>query len=403
MKSAKTAGGIKDYTTQDSTYEKWVISRPAQAEYVTELLSIADMSKDLCQKPRKCLSPREISKSESAVKKITEVLRHTLVDPFSDDLEKDKLYNLASGCPIGDDAAECILSCENHGYQMMEEFKTRILGTHKEKKKLFDPIKQAKWIGFSSNSLKAKVKFNGKIQDVVVQRDMLGALDANSRAGKSPVDLDRALCYPLAPVSLSLASSDGSRRKNNKSKFYNVLGHALKEASNRSFPTESKMYYIYDLAAALRATTKTPSTFEDLALKLLNSIDQKYKVIYIVCDTYREKTIKCEERKSRGCSDKFVIRSANVKVPSEFQEFLNNGENNERLFEIIEEVWTGNSDVFGERVVFFARKDACTRIEASGSTVVEKLSANHDEADTKIVYLPKMRLIMQQMLTGQYL
>ena len=114
---------------------------------------------------------------------------------------------------------QCLLSCEDHGCQM-EEFKTRILGTHlKEKKKLFDPIKQVKWIGFSSNSLKAKVKLNGKIQDVVVQRDILGALVANSHAGKSPVGLDRALCYPLAPVSLSLASSDGSHRKTNKSKF----------------------------------------------------------------------------------------------------------------------------------------------------------------------------------------
>ena len=94
-------------------------------------------------------------------------MTNTLVDPFSDDLEKDMLYNLAS--------AECLLSREDHGYQMMEEFKTRILGTHKEKKKLFDPIKQAKWIGFSSNSLKAKVNLNGKIQDVVVQRDILGA------------------------------------------------------------------------------------------------------------------------------------------------------------------------------------------------------------------------------------
>ena len=157
--------------------------------------------------------------------------------PFSDDLEKDKLYNLASGCSIGDDAAECLLSCEDHGYQMMEEFKTSILGTHKEKKKLFDPIKQAKCIGFSSNSLKAKIKLNRKIQDVVVQRDMLGALVANSHVGKSPVDLDRDLCYPLAPVSLSLVSSDGSRRKTNKFKFYNVSDHALKEASNRSFPT----------------------------------------------------------------------------------------------------------------------------------------------------------------------
>ena len=45
--------------------------------------------------------------------------------------------------------------------------------------------------------------------------------------------------------------------------------------------------------------------------------------------------------------------------------------------------------VLGERVVFFPRKDACTRIEASGSTVIEELSTNHDEADTKIVYLLK--------------
>ena len=59
------------------------------------------------------------------------------------------------------------------------------------------------------------------------------------------------------------------------------------------------------------------------------------------------------------------------------------------MFEIIEEVWSTNSYVLGERVVFFARKDACTRIEASGSTAVEELSSNHEEADTKIVYLLK--------------
>ena len=60
MKSAKTAGGIKDYTTQDSTYEKWVLSRPAQAEYATKLLSIADMSKDLSKTKKVFESSRNI-------------------------------------------------------------------------------------------------------------------------------------------------------------------------------------------------------------------------------------------------------------------------------------------------------------------------------------------------------
>ena len=63
---------------------------------------------------------------------------------------------------------------------------------------LFDPIKQSKWIGFSSNSVKTKVNVKGKIKDVAVQRNILGALVANSHPGKSPVDLDSALCYPLA-------------------------------------------------------------------------------------------------------------------------------------------------------------------------------------------------------------
>ena len=34
MKDSKTAGGVKSFVTQDCTYEKWVLSRPGQAEYV---------------------------------------------------------------------------------------------------------------------------------------------------------------------------------------------------------------------------------------------------------------------------------------------------------------------------------------------------------------------------------
>ena len=47
--------------------------------------------------------------------------------------------------------------------------------------------------------------------------------------------------------------------------------------------------------------------------------------------THTGKNDQSAEWKSRGNSEKFVIRSANVKVPSEFQEFLNNGDNKERL------------------------------------------------------------------------
>jgi hypothetical protein len=37
-------GGIKNFTTLDSAYEKWVLTRPFQAEYVDTLLNQAGLN-----------------------------------------------------------------------------------------------------------------------------------------------------------------------------------------------------------------------------------------------------------------------------------------------------------------------------------------------------------------------
>ena len=57
--------------------------------------------------------------------------------------------------------------------------------------------------------------------------------------------------------------------------------------------------------------------------------------ITVVCDKYRDTSIKGNERKSRRVSGKLVIRSSDVEVSAEFQKFLNNKDNKERVFEII--------------------------------------------------------------------
>ena len=48
---------------------------------------------------------------------------------------------------------------------------------------------------------------------------ILGLIVAASNKEKSAVDIEKALTYPLAPVSLPLASADGARRKNSKRKI----------------------------------------------------------------------------------------------------------------------------------------------------------------------------------------
>ena len=109
------------------------------------------------------------------------------------------------------------------------------------------------------------------------------------------------------------------------------------------------------MAALLRNTVKVPGTFEELALKILNDIPRSYNYIYVACDTYRDMSIKAQERKLRGDSDKLLIRCGKGKLSPNPQKFLCNGDNKERLFQIIEDTWKDNKELVGDRVIYIAR------------------------------------------------
>ena len=77
-----------------------------------------------------------------------------------------------------------------------------------------------------------------------------------------------------------------------------------------------------------------------------------------------------------------MIKSSKVKIPSNLQLFLNNGENKERLFELIEGVIIENAGALSKREIFYVRKDKCKKISNIG--VSEEFTLNHEEADTKV-------------------
>ena len=56
-----------------STYEKWVLRRPGQAEYVATLQEVTGMDK-CSQNRRKCLRSSEIKKYEIYVQRVKEIL-----------------------------------------------------------------------------------------------------------------------------------------------------------------------------------------------------------------------------------------------------------------------------------------------------------------------------------------
>ena len=197
------------------------------------------------------------------------------------------------------------------------------------------------------------MKVDGKVKDISIQKDILGLLATKSHEHNSVNDIRRALTYPLAPVPFPLGSADGTMRKTKKANLYG----ALETMAHHNFNLDSfdgNKCYIFDLVATLRSTAILPQTlFGELALKLLNEIPTKYNTTYVACDTYCVNAFKSSERNSRGCADRLVIRSPKMRIPATFQKFLNNGENKDQLFGLIEIVWMENCNSLNERSVLF--------------------------------------------------
>ena len=243
--------------------------------------------------PRKCLRKHEISKSEERVSKIMEVLKEDFINPFNSSLDRDKLYNLASGRPLPDSIADELLGSYERGKEMFSMFQKRLEIGEEEAAGFFDPIKRCPWKGFGDAEKKIKVTAKGKSKDIAVQRDILGLLVASSYEEQSSVDIDKALSFPLAPVPLSLATCDGNRRTTAKSK---LLDAALSSIVAELDSLDKVQIYVFDVIAVVRSIAVVPDTFRDLARKLLHNIPSQFTSIYAACDCYRAISIKNAER-----------------------------------------------------------------------------------------------------------
>ena len=139
MKRSKTAGGIKSFTVQNSTCEKWVLSR-LHAHLNAALQEHSGVAKS-SNNPSKCLRDLQIRKSERNVTNIVNVLKNVFIDPFILDLEQNHLYNLASDCPYSIDITESLLSVAARGTTLRNTVFEK-LNNAPEEKLFFEPIKR---------------------------------------------------------------------------------------------------------------------------------------------------------------------------------------------------------------------------------------------------------------------
>ena len=62
------------------------------------------------------------------------------LNPFSQTLDHNKLYNLASGCPVPDETSDNLLSIQELGEYLREEFYKRLQVGSENQGMYFSPI-----------------------------------------------------------------------------------------------------------------------------------------------------------------------------------------------------------------------------------------------------------------------
>ncbi|KAL8571804.1 hypothetical protein ACOMHN_053962 [Nucella lapillus] len=378
---AKSKGGIVGFSRNSAAYFRWCMTRHVRASFLAATLEMAGMTGDDVNKVHKDLQPSGTRTSEDNVKRMTESFL-SFMNPFS--VEEPGLYCLSSGMPAPESVQEALLSADTRGKEAFNIFITerlvnKTLSFHAPLKKVglktFASVHKTKTVRASSN----------KTIQVAAQRDIFGQLMMISQ--ENNINLQKVMCYPLSPIPWSMATPDGMPAKTDKSKLMQLLE---KEQVLQDLD-RSKCTSIVDGMVLLHSLTALPSTFAELADKVLRCLPASTRVDF-VADTYHPDSIKMMERIRRGQSETFLLSGPNTKVPRDWKKFLSNGENKNQLIEFLLSEWM--KDCYAEKLLnkqlYVTSGTKCFRLTSMDGKCtqghpVPELESTQEEADTRII------------------
>ena len=195
------------------------------------------------------------------------------------------------------------------------------------------------------------------------------------------------MSYTLTPVPQSLGTPDGFLAKTDKAKLMHILVDPVSDAEVPGATSET--LYIEDGNALLHALNKLPPTFKETTFKVVDQLQSKPNVVFST-DSYFESSIKSQERKRRGTSQKIIV-NVNTKMPADFPGFLKNPENKTQLFKVMLEVLSSqeSANKLKDKNFIIIVEGKAVKVMSDGSNVnaeeIESLYSTQEETDTRVV------------------
>ena len=206
-------------------------------------------------------------------------------------------------------------------------------------------------------------------------------LISTSYKTKSTVSLEASLVYPLVNYPPALCVPGGAQNKCIKSKLYDTALKYFYLTDGKLLPVKETLdTYFLDVIVLMQVLPRNNGTVTDIARRILKIIPQQYSTIFLACDSHSDNSIENVESIGRGTGLKYLLRSRDMIVPSEFSMFMKDVDNKTTLLNLIEQVYVEeNTKLHKDRVICFSNETNYRKISADGAEYCDTLFSDHEE------------------------
>lgn len=297
--AGNTLTGVSHFTNSIAARERWALSHSVR----TKIMSFvkAEIGFSQADDTSYTLKKNRIEKDSKTLNSIVETIKKTM-NPFSENVDKDSLFNLSTGKAASSNVTNFLLYVNSLGQEQKLKF---FSDCFEDSTRFVRPITRNKIHNFASDCAKKSIKSatGDKKTLIKMERDIFGRLLAIAINQK--VDIGHCLSFPLAPVPPALFHCSGDMMKTDKSALSKQLTAKIAPTNPGQVDIEiiDGFYYLYLIGSTL------PQTFGKIAESILIKLCSKNApVVHIIFDRYLTPSIKdCERENREGIDIPYTI------------------------------------------------------------------------------------------------
>lgn len=390
--AANKLKGITAFTNSLFARQRWSETHSVRTAIITHLLG----SLHLVKLPENIEPKYQSKKFHQQLKTFSqEVCKN--IDPFSEDINPSKLFNLTSGRAASQDTAEFLSSVELNGTNKMKMF---IKECQEDINRFERPIKKNVIKSFATESSKMNRASQKHKDETKFERNILGKILC--LAANNEIDLKNVLSHPLAAVPHSFAHYENIMNGCHKAGELTTLLMAKIERShplhmdNMDTEIDKIEVEIIDGFYLLSIVKDAPVKYGELAEFLLRKICNTDALeIHVIFDHHQSPSVKdIFMRKHKELYDNpsmnFKITGPNQERRLQMAKCLRSISFKEELVKFIIKFWSQNgidtSNMKGKRVfVSFGGKCYVFSEEFAKGKILTMFENNHFETESKII------------------